>query len=998
MKHLFKIMMVVFFLVVSGSTWAQQRTISGTVTDSDGLGLPGVTVIEEGTTNGTVTDVNGNYSLAVSESAKNLQFSFVGMKQQLVPLGTSNTYNVSLEAETIGIDEVVAIGYGSMKKSDLTGAVASVQSEDILRASPTQAVQAIQGQVAGVTISKSNARPGASYDVNIRGLNSIDYDNTPLYVIDGVMGGDMNALNPADIESIDILKDASSTAIYGSRGANGVVIVTTKRGAKGKPRVTYNGYVGVKLPAHLPDMQNAAQFYQTGWTDAEINGMSPRYTLTSTEEKMLEDGKSTDWLDLITGPSLQTNHSVSVGGGNESTNYHFSAGYLNEGGSLKETEYERYNIKGSLDSKLNKVVKVGFTANYSYSTQDLGSNEAIRSAYRARPTGVVYYDDILNVSENNDEDWNGYACWMGINDKQVLNPLIESDPENFQDETRSNTFFGNAYIELTPLEGLSVKSQISANIYNSRWGQYRGTYTKSRKTTRNPQAYYSTDMISSYTLDNIVTYKKEMGEHNITFSAIQSAYQYRNETMDARVDNLAYESLWYALGTSSTYDMLETNLSEKTLLSYMGRLIYGYKDNRYMLTLTTRWDGASQLSEGNKWDYFPSAAVAWRISDEPFMENINAVSSAKLRVSFGYVGNSSVDAYATQANLSQTAYDFDGEDAYGYAPSSLADSELKWEKSREFNIGLDFGLFDNRVSSTIELYKRNTVDLIYDEQLPSSTGYTEVTTNVGEVSNKGIEFLLNTVNIKTGRFSWSTSLNFSKNINEIVSLGNGIDQDISSSLFVGEALESHYYYEYDRLWQADEADEAAVYGLVPGAVKVVDQNNDGEISSTTGKDDRVIIGSEQPDWIGGITNKFTFDNFDFSFMIYTSQGAMYKNSMLSGTMGEVGRGRYNALNLNMWTYENPTGTWYPYGITNTYKAAAQYQDASFVRISDITLGYTLPKSLLDRWGMSYVRVYGQVTNPFIFTDWDGMDPEYNTSLYNDDISSMTVMFGMNVTF
>jgi TonB-linked SusC/RagA family outer membrane protein len=742
-------------------------------------------------------------------------------------------------------------------------------------------------------------------------------------------------------------------------------------------------------------MQNAEQFYERSWVDADINGYNTSYTLTSTEEAMLEDGKSTDWLDLITSPSLQTNHSISVGGGSENTTYNFSTGYLDEGGSLQETEYQRYNIRASLDSKVNKMIKLGFTTNYTYSKLDLGSNEAVRSAYRARPTGVLYYDDVLNTTENNEEDWNGYACWMGIDDSQVLNPVIEADPENFQDETRTSTFSGNAYVELKPFEGLSIKSQISAYMKNSRWGQYRGTYTKSNKTTNDPEAYYKYTMTSSYTLDNIISYTKKFGEHNISFSGIQSAYQYREEYISAEVDALAYESLWYAMGTSDTYDALSTNLTEKTILSYMGRMIYGFKDNRYMLTLTTRWDGASQLSDGNKWDYFPSAAAAWRISDEPFMDGLDAVSSAKLRVSYGFVGNSSVDAYATQATLSQTAYDFDGDDAYGFAPSGLADSELKWEKSEEINIGLDFGLFNNRVTSTIELYNRNTVDLIYDEQLPSSSGYTEVTTNVGEVSNKGIEFLLNTVNVKTSRFSWSTSLNFSKNINEIVSLGDGIEQDISSGLFVGEALDVYYYYEMDGLWQEDEATEAANYSLEPGAVKVVDQNDDGEISSD---DDRVIIGCQQPDWIGGITNKFTFDNFDFSFMIYTSQGAMYQNSMLSGTMGEVGRGRYNALNLNMWTYENPGGTWSPYGISNTYRSALYYQDASFIRISDITLGYTVPRSILDRWGIGYARLYAQVTNPFIFTDWDGMDPEYNTSLYGDDVSSMSVMFGMNITF
>jgi TonB-linked SusC/RagA family outer membrane protein len=587
---------------------------------------------------------------------------------------------------------------------------------------------------------------------------------------------------------------------------------------------------------------------------------------------------------------------------------------------------------------------------------------------------------------------------MGINDKQVLNPLIEMDPENFQDETRSNTFFGNAYIELTPLEGLTFRSQLSANVYNERFGQYRGTYTKSQKTTRAPRAYYNTKQISNYTLDNIVTYKKSAGEHDFTLTGVQSAYQTRTESMNSHVDDLPYNSLWYAIGTGETISKLTTNLTERSLLSFMGRIIYGFKD-KYLVTLTNRWDGASQLSDGNKWDFFPSAAVAWRVSDEPFMESVENISSLKMRVSYGLVGNSAVSAYSTQASLTNTAYDFDGTGAYGFAPANLADKSLKWEKSKEINLGIDLGVLDNRITTSIELYKRNTVDLIYDEQIPNSTGFSEVTTNIGEVQNKGIEIMLNTVNVKTDRFSWTTNLTFSTNKNEVISIGSdGILQDISTGLFVGEALDVHYAYEFDGIWQLNEADAAAVYSQVPGAVRVVDQNGDDQISSGTGMDDRVILGSEQAKWIGGMTNKFTFDNFDLSFLVYTSQGAMYRNSMLSGTMGDVNGTRYNVLNLNYWTINNPSNEYYGPGVSNPYRSAIQYQDASFIRISDITLGYTIPKTILDRWGMSHVRLYAQVTNPFVFHNFDGTDPEYNTSLYNDDVSSATYLFGVNVTF
>ncbi|MCG8309269.1 MAG: TonB-dependent receptor [Cytophagales bacterium] len=971
--------------------------ITGKVTsEDDGEGLPGVNVIVKGTSLGTVTDLDGNYRLNAPEDGT-LVFSSVGYISEEVLIGSKSVIDLVMVPDITSLEEIVVIGYGEVEKRDVTGAIGSVETDDIVRANPVQTAKAIQGQVAGVNVTRANGKPGSGYDINIRGLNSIDFSNEPLVVIDGVMGGDLNALNPADIESMDILKDASATAIYGSRGANGVIIISTKRGATGKPTVDYNGYVGVKTPNHLPDMQNAQQFYKASVIDRELNGGTAR-TFTTTELDIYESGRSTDWIDAVTESSLQTNHSLSVGGGSENTTYHFSAGYLNEGGNLLHTKYQRYNIKGSMDSKLNDYIKIGFTANYSVDKTEIGSNEAIRSAYRARPTGVIYFDDVLNPDENKDFAFKDYAVWMGINDKQVLNPLVEADPDNFQDETRSNTFFGNAYIDITPIKGLSIKSSLSTGVFNGRQGQYRGTITKSQKTTRLPRTERNTDQISNVTLDNIITYQKSLNEHDFTITGVQSSFYERTETLRSRVDDLPYNSLWYGMSSNYTVKALETNLIERSLLSFMGRFIYGFRD-KYLLTLTGRWDGASQLSDGNKWQFFPSAAVAWRLGDEDFMENLGAVSDLKLRVSYGFVGNSAVAPYSTQARLISTPYDFGGSPAIGFAPENLADKNLIWEKSQELNVGIDMGFFDNRISASFEIYDRKTVDLIYKEQIPASTGFREVVTNVGEVSNKGVELTLNTVNIANDRFSWTTNINFSTNRNEVVSIGSdGIQADISTGLFVGEPLKSNYYYEFDGIWQLDEETEAAEYGQVPGSVKVVDQNNDGKISSAAGEDDRVVLGSRQPKWIMGMTNKLTLGSFDFSFLLYTSQGAQFRNDMLKGTMGEVGTGRYNALNLNYWTRENPTNDYYGPGVPNPYREAIQYQDASFIRISDITLGYTLPGTVIDRIGFNNFRVYAQILNPFLFHDFDGMDPEYNTGLYNDDVSSSTYLFGLNFSF
>lgn len=994
MKRL-KLLLLTLLLGYASTSWSQTR-VTGVITDEGNAPIPGVSILIQGTSTGTVTDIDGNFALSVPNQNSVLVVSAIGYHKQEITVGNNSVINIKLSEDVTSLDEVVVIGYGQVEKEDVTGAIASVESKDIVRANPVQAAKAIQGQAAGVIVTKQNSRPGAGYNINIRGLSSINYSNEPLVVIDGVMGGDINALNPADIESMDILKDASSTAIYGSRGANGVIIISTKRGATGKPVVSYDGYVGVKTPAHLPDMMNAQQFYEASVTARELNGYPQTRSFTSTELDLVESGKSTDWLDQISSPALQTNHSISVGGGSGSTNYHFSAGYLNEGGSLENTRFQRYNIKGSMDSKVNDFLKVGFTANYSYAKREVGSNEALRSAYRARPTGVVHYDDILNPDENQDFEWRGYAAWMGINDKQVLNPLIEINPHNFQDETRSNTFFGNAYLELTPVDGLSIRSALSATVDNSRFGQFRGTMTKDRKTTRLPRSFRQTDDISNYTLDNIITYKKNIGAHDITFTGVQSTFMQRNEEMDSYVDEIPYNSLWYAYGTGRPVE-LSTQLTERSLLSYMGRLIYGFQD-KYVVTLTSRWDGASQLSEGNKWDFFPSAAVAWRLGEEDFIQDVEAISDMKFRVSYGFVGNSSVSPYSTQARLSRTQYDFGGSPAFGFAPANLADKNLKWEKSKELNIGLDMGFIKNRISASLELYNRNTVDLIYNVQIPTSSGFSSVTTNVGEVANRGIELSLNTVNIAKSNFTWSTNINFAKNVNEVISIGDGVDRDIATGLFVGHPLQAHYAYEFGGIWQLDEEAEAAKYDQVPGSVKVVDQNNDGMISSNEGIDDRTIIGSQQPDWTMGMTNKVTYGNFDLSFLIYTSQGALYRNNMLRGTMGDIGAGRYNTLNLNYWTVNNPTNDYYGPGVPNPHKGAIFYQDASFVRISDITLGYTLPRTVLDNLGFSNFRMYAQVSNPFLFHDFDGMDPEFNSSTYNDGIPTATYLFGLNVSF
>ncbi len=984
---------------MTGFTTQQPSSVKGKVTDQTGAPLPGVTVIIKNTSSGTITDSEGNYTIRDILGNAVLQFSFVGMKTEEIPVNNRSILNITLQEEAVGLEEVVAIGYGTQKKRDITGAVGSVRSESIALTNPTLPAKALQGQVAGVNVNKINSRPGSDYTMDIRGVHSISFSSEPLVVIDGVMGGKLNTLNPSDIETMDVLKDASATAIYGARGANGVIIVTTKKGTTGKTKITYDGYVGVKVPTNLPDMMTAQEFYRAYNDVVKAENPNANPVWTATELANVEAGKSVDWVDQVTDPSVQTNHVISLSGGNENTTHYFSAGYLNEKGNLLYTGYERVNLKATIDSKLNNVVKMGFTSYYTYSILNLGSNETLRGAYRVRPTGSIYYKDLVNPSETNDKDVNGYAFWMGIKDTQIQNPILEVQKDNYKDETRVSSFLGSGYVELTPLKGLSFKSTLSASVYNSRRGVFAGADSKSRL-NKLPTANNTFNFNSSYTWDNILTYKLKAGLHDFNITAGQSAFEERFETSGTNVENLPYNSYWYALNTAEIINSVSSSLTERSILSFMGRFNYSFNE-KYLLTLTGRYDGSSVLAEGNKWSFFPSAALAWRAGEEEFIKKMNLFSDLKFRISYGEVGNDVVTPYSTQAYLMQTAYDFDGDAAYGYAPSNIGNADLKWETSSEFNLGLNMGFLKNRILVDVELYDKTTKDLIQNVGIPSSLGFKAVTANVGKLVNRGIEITLNTVNVQKKDFRWATNLNFSTNHNEILELyGGTVTQDIANKLFVGESLKTNYYYKFDGIWQSDEAEEAAKYGQVPGSVKVVDRIPDGKISSAADADDRMVLGNELPDWIAGMTNTFNYKNWDFSFFIYTRQGVQFRNAMLQGTFGELGSNRYNRLNLNYWTAENPTNDYFGVWQSNPYREAIQYKDASFWRLSTVTLGYTLPRSLLDRLKIGHARCYVQANNPLVLTKENNiwMDPEFNSGTYQDDVPFSTWLFGINLSF
>ncbi len=494
-----------------------------------------------------------------------------------------------------------------------------------------------------------------------------------------------------------------------------------------------------------------------------------------------------------------------------------------------------------------------------------------------------------------------------------------------------------------------------------------------------------------------MTYTLNTGDHAITVTGLHSLFQQRDQTTAQEAQDLPYNSLWYNLGTGNVLKW-NTGLVERSLMSYMGRINYSFRD-KYLVTVTGRTDGASQLSEGNKWQFFPSVAFAWRLGEEDFIKNSDIFSDLKLRVSYGEVGNAStIEPYATQSTIEQTPYDFGGSGTNGFAINNLANKDLVWERSKELNIGLNIGFAQNRVNAVLEIYNRNTVDLILGDKLPTSTGYTDIVANVGEIKNSGVEVLLNTVNITKPDFTWRSTITFTKNNNEVTKLAGGLEEDIGNNRFVGESVNALYYWEKNGIWQTDEADEAAGYGFLPGQGTFVDQNNDGKY---TDADDRVVVGDQSPSFLMGVRNKINYRNFDLSAFVYTRQGVMWRSNYLRGTFGATDNTRYNHdATLNPWSQSNPSNDWYGWRGAGPGNAKNSFSvvKSNFVRVSDITLGYTLSEGALGRLGMGFVRVYAQVNNPFVFTNAKGFNPEYNGSLYNDDVSYASYLLGLNVSF
>ncbi|RGM13446.1 TonB-dependent receptor [Bacteroides stercoris] len=979
----------VFVMLVVQCAFAQDRTITGTVTDNKQEPLIGVNVVVKGNTSvGAITDLDGKYSLSVPEGKTTLIFSYIGYVTQEVSVGLRNTVDVVLVDDAQALDEVVVVGYGVVKKRDLVGSIASVKSQDITAVPTSNVLESMQGKIAGLDMTRSSGQPGSSFNFTIRGNRSLTASNAPLILVDGIAYGTDIDINPNDVESIEVLKDASTTAIYGSRGANGVILVTTKKGKEGKTKVDFNAYWGPSFSTNLPKVNNTEQYVAMRreamravgqWTSPADDGV----IWDAVALERIKNNVNTDWYDLIMDDATTQNYQVSINGGTDATKVSLSLDYFNETGILIGDDFDRFNGRINVSQRIMKGMEAGASALFTTSTRSAAPSNVFHAAQTKEPYGVPF---------NEDGSLNKYPfTGSGATD---INMLFNQDKNNYVDETKSNRFFGTLFLNWEIIKGLQFRTNFGYDSQNSRNGHFEGvnsTFVGSNKGLA--KVSKNETHSTAWTWENTLTYTKDFDIHSLTAMVGHSMSKSSFEDTYAEGKGLSFEqSLFHNLdGTSQDY-ALSSTLTESSMLSYFARLNYKLLD-KYLLTATLRADGSSVLAKGNRWGYFPSVAVAWRMKDEHFLSSVDEISDLKLRLSYGLSGNSAVSPYQTTGGLSKTIYEFGTIPAYGYRPYNMANLELQWEKTRVLNFGVDFGLFNNRIYATIDAYKTWTSDLLLPMILPGHTGFTEVISNVGKTETRGIDLSINTVNFDTKDFKWTSDLTFSANKEEITAL-NTNQNDVGSGWFIGSPTKVFYDYEKIGIWQTSEATEAAKYGQEPGDIKVSDQNKDGAIDANN---DRKVLGQQTPKWTAGLNNRFEYKGWELSFFLYARVGHLIQNEAAANFNPS---GWNNSIACDYWTPENPTNA-YPRPNFNKnesmlYKSTLAYCKGNFLKIKDITFGYSFPKQMISKLNMSKLRIYTTLKNFFTFSAVDDYDPERGGS--NSYPMTKQVVFGINVSF
>ena len=994
-------------LLLSIQIFAQDRTVSGKVTSSDdGSGIPGASVSVKGTSKGTSTDMDGNYKITVGNSAV-LVFSAVGTNLQEVSVGTKSQINVALSADTKSLQEVVVVGYGTQKKSQLTGAISSVTAKQITEMPITNLGQAMQGRVAGVDVAQSGSKPGTVPRVLIRGRRSFNAGNDPLYVVDGIpLSGGYEDMNPNDVASMEILKDATATAIYGARGANGVVLITTKRGSKdGKTVISYDTYVGstesldkIKLftGAEYAEMKRESRRTIGTYKNASgslvptgvVDAFADSKLFTPIELDGIAKGRSLDYQDMMVRKGMQQNHAIGVQGGNEKTQFSINAGYFQDNGIIEGLDFTRYSFRASVDHQVNKRLKIGASSYLMY---------AVTNGANLNPYGYLLSQNPLARAY----DDSGNLIFQQTDDALLTNPLNEIVSGAKIDETKKYRMFNSIYAELQLAEGLKYRVNFGPDFTISRNGRFNGALTNDIK-GGNPTATTDNRFGFNYTIENILTYNKQFNDHNLGVTLLQSMQRDNFEQYTQSVLGVPVETQqFYNLGNASSIQGIGSNLIQWTIASYMARVNYDYK-GKYLLTVTARRDGSSRFGENTKWGNFPGVALGWNLHQEDFMKDLTWLDELKVRASYAQVGNQGLSPYQTVGLEGRTSYAWNNTAAYGYRPNTIGNADLKWETSTSQNIGVDFSVWRGRISGSAEYYQTNTTDLLLSDQLPTSTGFAAVTRNVGETMNRGIELSLTTNNIDAANgFKWSTDFVFYKNNEEIISLYNGAKDDVGNRWFIGKPLNSYFDYEYAGIWQPWETEDAKAKGFTVGQIKVRDANNDGKITA----DDRVLLGSDVPSWTGGITNRFSYKGFDLSFFIFTRQGQMIVSKFHQNS--NYLQGRYNQIKVDYWTPDNITAK-YPRPNFNqefpAYNTAIMYYDGSFIKVRNINVGYTFPAKTAQKLGLSSLRLYASIQQPFIFSNYrskeNGVDPETSNGNVENSVTPATSVstFGLNIKF
>lgn len=972
--------------------FAQNITIKGTVVDILGDGIPGVNVIQAGTTNGVITDIDGNFTLQAPAGSK-LVASFIGYKSETVAAAAK--VSITLQEDNELLEEVVVVGYGTAKKSDVTGSIASVKETTIKEVPASNAAAALQGRVAGVQIKQTSTHPGQDSQIRIRGTRSLTASNDPLIVVDGVpFSGSLSDIAPDDIKSMDILKDASATAIYGSRGANGVILISTNK-AKGaqKAKVTYNGYVGVGTAMNKYKVFNAQEYLQyknqpgnTAWK-------------VFADEEDQTGNTDTNWQDELYKTAVTQSHDVSIAGGNEAASASGGMNYYKTEAIVPGQDFGRFSGRLNADFKIGSWGKMGFSTRMGYAITNGESSSVLGSAILTSPLINPYNADGSILKEP----------WGNSGIESSYSPLLYKDSSTWSEQRRRFTSYNTAYFETKLfLDGLRYRLNLGFNYSQDQYGNF---YSKesAQKSGNDSSATEQNVNLWSYDVENLIYYDKTFGKHTIgatgMFSCEQSTYQMSQYTA---ANMVADYQQWYNLGNSDGVTAGTPSYYKRGLLSWMARLNYGY-DSRYLATVTFRADGSSVLSEGHKWHSYPAVSLAWSIKNEEFMKDVTWINALKLRAGYGQTSNQSVSPYGTMAKLNQVKYNFgSGNNYLGYYPGSLANDNVGWEYTSSYNAGLDFGLFENRISGTIDGYYQKTTDLLVNQTLPVSSGaWSSILTNIGATKNIGIEVTLHTENIvsqaKDG-FNWSMDMNFGKNHNELTQLQDGVLRNEANGWFVGQPIDVIYDYEKLGIWQTDEADEAAKYGYTPGDIKIKDQNNDGKINA----DDKTFIGSMEPDFEYGWTNHFNYKNFDLDVVTYGQVGGTLISTVYQKqTYINALNGRRNNIWVNYWREDNPTNDFPKVNSAEThytYMTTLGYYSATYFKIQNITLGYTFKQNWIRPLGLESLRCYVSCNNvAYLFSPYmkktKGVSPEA-TSYYaaengEDNYTTNKLIVGLN---